>query len=98
MMNRLRHAFGDHRDGHIARRHHGVERVGRNAETEDLLTDRAARTRCIGDEHHGAAPAPERDQRVGGGSKGFPAVVDHAPDIAEDRVIAVGDFAEPRDA
>ena len=69
-----------------------------SGETPSAITccaDRRARPRRVGDQHHHAAAPPERDQRVGRRAKRLAAVVQHAPDVAEDRVVAVGDFAEP---
>ena len=92
-----RGAFGDQRDGDVARCHHRVERVGRNAEG-DLLPYRRAGTGALVIRTTAPPRRLNATRRVGSGSKGFAAVVDDAPDVAEDRVIAVGDLAEPRDA
>jgi hypothetical protein len=96
-MDRLSDALGDQRYRDVAGGHDRVERVGRDPEFHDLLANRPARARGVGDENDGAATPPERHERVGGGPERFPAIVEHAPDVAKDRVVAIGDFAEARD-
>ena len=51
-------------------------------------------TRSVADQNDGAAPAPERNKRLRGWREGGHAIVHYAPDIAKNRVIAVGDLAE----
>ena len=53
------------------------------------------RRRRVGDEDHGAAGLPEAGQRVDRGGVEDDAVVDHAPDVAEQQVLVRGEVGEP---
>ncbi len=90
-------ALGDEADRHVAGGDDRIESVRRHAEADHLLADRRARPWGVADEHHRAAALAESDQRIGSGAKGFFAVMQHAPDVAQNDIVAIGDGAEPVD-
>ena len=49
---------------------------------------------ALRDQNDRAAPAPERNKRLRGWREGGHAIVHYAPDVAKNRVIAVGDLAQ----
>ena len=53
--------------------------------------------RRVGDQDHRPAAAAERGERVGRRGKRGDAVVDHAPDVAEKDIVAIGDLREAAD-
>ena len=97
MVDRRRAALGDEADRDVAGGDDRVEGVRRHAQADNLLADRRVRPRRVAHEHHRAAALAEGDQRVGSRAEGLCAVVQHAPDVAEDDVVTVGDGAEPVD-
>ena len=81
-------------DRHVARGDDAVERLGRNPKLQHLALDGRRGPRSVGDQDDRAAPAPERNQRLRGWREGSHAIVHDAPDVAKNRFVAVGDFAE----
>src|SRR5215203_5421709 len=69
----------------------------RHGEPVELADDGAPRPRRVGDQDRSAAPVPEARQGLAGWREGLDAVVDHAPDVAEDHVVAGRDLLEARD-
>src|SRR5215217_4111580 len=69
----------------------------RHGEPVELADDGAPRPRRVGDQDRSAAPVPEARQGLAGLLRGLDAVVDHAPDVAEDHVVAGRDLLEARD-
>jgi len=84
-------------DGHVARRDDRVERFRRNPKPQNLPVDGRRRPWSIGDQNHRPAAPPERPQRFRRGRKRGHAVVEDAPDIAKNRIIASGDLAKTSD-
>ena len=89
--------LGDQADRHVARGRDVVEGVGRDAELEQLAADRRRRTGRVGDQDDCPAAAPKGGQSVRGGRKGRHAIVQHAPEIAQDDVVAIGDLGKAAD-
>ena len=83
-------------DRNVARRHDGVERVGRNPELQHLSLDRLRGTWRVADENNRAAPPPKRHKRIRGLREGGQTIVQDAPDVAQDRLIAIRDLVETR--
>src|SRR5580693_3153762 len=82
---------------HVAGRDDSVECVWRNPKLQDLSCDRWRGTRRVADENDRTAPPSERHKRIRGLRKGGHAVVQYAPDVAQNRVIAVRDLTETGD-
>ena len=82
---------------HVARRDDCVECVRRNPKLQHLPCDRRRGTRRVADENDGAAPPSERHKRIRGLRERGHAVVQYAPDVAQNHVIAVRDLAETGD-
>ena len=68
-----------------------------NAEVQKLAAHFGVGARGVGDEHDPSAPVAKILQRPGGGGKMLLAVDEHAPDVAENRVIAADELVEPAD-
>jgi hypothetical protein len=90
--------LGDDFPGDVAGGEHRVVGVLRHAEAAKLLADRPGRARGVGDEHHRASLGPKIPQRLYGLRKGGDAVVEHAPDIAKERIVAAAKVLQPGDA
>ena len=95
MVDRLARALGYIGQGHIARGDHLVEDIARHAQALELVENRRAGTGRIGDQDHGATARPEALQGVAGGAIARLPIVDDAPDVAEDDIVAIGEFGEP---
>lgn len=80
--------------GGVARRDYVVVGVSHHPEVVEHFDDRRRGTRCIGDEDDPAALPAVVHQRFDGGGVRGDAIVHDAPDIAQYRVVAGGDFAQ----
>ena len=83
--------------GHVAGGDDRVPRAVRNAQRSQLRDDVGARPRRIGDQHDGQPSSRAQRQRRGRRRKGAHAIVDHAPDVAQDRRIARRDVLQRAD-
>ena len=97
MVERRAAARRDHADRDVAGGDDRIESLRRDAEGERLVADDRIGARRVGDEDHRPAAAAERGERLGSGAEGVAAVVQHAPDVAQDRVVAARQGAEPVD-
>ena len=97
MVERRAAARGDHADRNVAGGDDRVESVGRDAEGERLVADDRIGARRVGDQDDRPAAAAKGGERLGRGAEGVAAVVQHAPDVAQDRVVAARQGAEPVD-
>jgi len=73
--------------------------VGAMGHTESIkhcAHNHDARTRRISDQNHNATSTSKTPERLAGREVGCDAVVNHAPHIAENHVIARGDLGEAR--
>ena len=81
----------------VARGRDGVPRLARDAEPLDLCRDLAPRTRRVRQQHDAATARAEPLQRGDGVREGGDAVVDAAPQVAEQRVVIGRDVGEAVD-
>src|SRR3954469_17652270 len=97
MMHDLVLALADDAPRQVAGGDDAVVRRARHGEAIELADDGAPRPRRVGDQDRRAAPLTEARQGLAGWREGLDAVVDHAPDVAQDHVIAGRDLLEARD-
>src|SRR3954452_24352373 len=74
-----------------------IVRRARHGEAIELADDGAPRPRRVGDQERRAPLLTEARQGLAGWREGLDAVVDHAPDVAQDHVVARRDLLEARD-
>ena len=88
----MKHAFAapalDDAAGDVAGRGDRVIGVMRHAEAVENLPYGGAGPRRIGDEDHGTAAGAKARERRAGGGESRDTVVHHAPDVAQEHVIA----------
>ena len=97
VMHDLPDALLDGEPGQVAGGDDGVIGRARHAETVELRSHRSAGARRVGDEDHLPALGAEAGQRVACRLIGFDAVMQHAPDIAEDEIVAFGERLQALD-
>ena len=86
----------DHGAGDVAGGDDAVIGVARHLQLVELARHHLARARRVGDQHHRAAARARAHQRVAGVREGDDAVVHHAPDVAQQDVVAGGERREMR--
>jgi hypothetical protein len=97
MVHHLVDALLNGKLGQIARGDDGVIGRARHLKPVELRPHRGAGARGVGYEHHPPALGAKARERVACRLIGFDAVVQHAPDIAEDEIVAVGERLQPFD-
>jgi hypothetical protein len=86
---------GDEMPGEIARTDDRVIDLVRNLELAQLPLHRIRRSRRVGDEDYGAALLAKAVKGLAGIRECGEAVVNHAPDVAEQDLCAANDVAQP---
>ncbi len=81
-------ALGQQGPGHVARGDIGGPGVLRHADSGDLAVKGPGRPWRIGDQHHRPHLRSKPRQSCAGVREGLAAIVDHAPHVAKDRVVA----------
>ena len=79
---------GHHFAGDVARGRHAIIGAAGTPEAVELANHPRRRPRRIGDQDHGAAAGPETLKGLACLRMGMDPVMDHAPDIAQNHVIA----------
>src|SRR5262249_44281023 len=72
----------------------GAPCSARETEAIELAGNGIARLRHVGDEDDDLTSSLEARQRSGGARKDGAAIVDDAPDVAEDRIVAIRDVVD----
>ena len=88
-------ALRDQGARHVTGGHQPVIGVVGDAELAELLADRHARARGVGDEYHGAGGAAKAADRVDRGGKRGNAVVKNPPHVAKKRIVFPREFRKP---
>ena len=87
-------AFGEFVACGVARSDDGAPAVARHVQGVELGHHTRRRPRRVGDQDDVPMVAVEPDQRLAGRGPALAAVVDHAPDVAEQQVVVGGDVGQ----
>ena len=87
--------IGDEVPGQVAGTDDRVIDIVGDAELAQLPLHGIGRPRRVGDEDDGAAALAIGVQRLAGFGKRFEPVMHHAPDVGEDDLDAIHEFAQP---
>src|SRR5688572_18271941 len=83
--------------GRASRCDDGIVAIMRDADAVELALDVAGDTRRVGEQDHRPAILPERAQSLDGVQAWPPAIMDDAPDVADQRIIGAGNLTEAGD-
>src|SRR5271165_4760165 len=95
--DRIAGSFFDQSDRHVARSYDSVERLRGNAKPQHLSADGRRWPWSVGDEDDRAATAAKRYESFRCERKRGHPIVQDAPNVAENCVIAIRDLAETAD-